>query len=66
MYWVMIFNETMAKWVEYWGITFQFIRLGHLYFKDSRKWIVLGKVVSYLFKATIEFRSGPLSDSLSV
>lgn len=28
--------------------------------------LYLGEVVSYLFKATVEFRCGPLSDSMSV
>ena len=34
--------------------------------KTHENELYLGKVVSYLFKVTIEFRCGPLSDSLSV
>jgi len=34
--------------------------------KTQENELYLGEVVSYLFKATVEFRCSPLSDSLSV
>jgi len=34
--------------------------------KTQESELYLGKVVSYIFKVTIEFRCGPLSDTLSV
>lgn len=59
----MIFNESELNNKE---LLFGSLDLVTYILKTQENELYLGKVVSYLFKVTIEFRCGPLSDSLSV